>query len=134
MRSRTGMYFLALALLTWVLSCGSTPDTPRLQAVSPERTAFGTPARLLLSGSFAPDVAVDLGSEAPPSLENRFEVRIGPERAYAVRFRSRDALEATAPATLPPGRHDITVTDAQGRASTLTGAFEVIDRGVQRLV
>ncbi|HEX5747750.1 MAG TPA: hypothetical protein VFZ09_15995 [Archangium sp.] len=134
MRFRTGMHFLALALLTWVLSCGAQPDTPRLQAVSPESTAFGTPERLLLSGSFAPDVAVDLGSEAPPSLENRFEVRIGSERAYAVRFRSRDALEATAPATLPPGRHDVTVTDAQGRASTLSGAFEVIDRGVHRLV
>ena len=134
MRSRTRLHALALTLLAWVLSCGSSPDTPRLQGVSPERTAFGTPERLLLSGSFAPDVAVDLGSEAPPSLENRFEVRIGSERAYAVRFRSRDALEATAPATLPPGRHDVTVTDAQGRSSTLSGAFEVIDRGVQRLV
>ncbi|MFE8604435.1 hypothetical protein [Archangium violaceum] len=134
MRSRTGMHPLALALLAWVLSCSVSPDTPRLQAVSPERTAFGTPERLLLSGAFAPDVAVDLGSETPPSLENRFEVRIGAERAYAVRFRSRDALEATAPATLPPGRHDVTVTDAQGRSSTLSGAFEVIDRGVHRLV
>jgi len=134
MRSRTGLHPLALALLAWVLSCGSAPDTPRLQAVSPERAPFGSPERLRLSGSFAPDVAVDLGSEAPPSLDNRFEVRIGSERAYAVRFLSRDALEATAPATLPPGRHDVTVTDAQGRSSTLPEAFEVIDRGVHRLV
>ncbi len=134
MHSRTGMHPLALALLAWVLSCDSRPDTPHLQAVSPGRASFGSPERLLLSGAFAPDVAVDLGSDAPPSLENRFEVRIGPERAYAVRYRSRDALEATAPATLPPGRHDVTVTDAQGRASTLPGAFEVIDRGVNRLV
>ncbi|WP_375769696.1 hypothetical protein NR798_02080 [Archangium gephyra] len=134
MRSRTGPHPLALLLLAWGLSCDPRPDTPRLQAVSPERTSFGSPERLLLSGAFTPDVAVDLGSEAPPSLENRFEVRIGPERAYAVRFLSRDALEATAPATLPPGLHDVTVTDSQGRSSTLPGAFEVIDRGVHRLV
>jgi hypothetical protein len=134
MRSRTGPHPLALTLLAWVLSCGSAPDTPRLQAVSPEHAPFGSPERLRLSGSFTPDVAVDLGSQAPPSLENRFEVRIGPERAYAVAFLSRDALEATAPATLPPGRHDVTVIDAHGRSATLPGAFEVIDRGVHRLV
>lgn len=134
MHTRTRLHPLALALLACVLSCGSQQDTPRLQAVSPGRAPFGSPERLLLSGAFAPDVAVDLGSDAPPSLENRFEVRIGSERAYSVRYRSRDSLEATAPATLLPGRHDVTVTDAQGRSSTLSGAFEVIDRGVHRLV
>lgn len=134
MHSRTGMLPLALAVLACALSCGTRQDTPRLEAVSPERAAFGSPERLRLSGAFTPDVAVDLGSDAPPSLENRFEVRLGSELAYAVRFLSRDSLEATAPATLPPGRHDVTVTDAQGRSSTLPGAFEVVDRGVHRLV
>jgi hypothetical protein len=117
-----------------VLSCDSRLAPPRLDQVSPEHASFGSPERLRLSGSFTPDVAVDLGSDAPPSLENRFEVRIGSERAYAVHFLSRDSLEATAPASLPPGRHDVTVTDAQGRSSTLPGAFEVIDHGVHRLV
>ena len=121
-------------VLACVLSCATQRDEPRLDKVSPGQMLFGSPERLRLSGSFTPDVAVDLGSEAPPSLDNRFEVRIGSERAYDVRFLSRDALEATAPATLPPGRHDVTVTDAQGRSSTLPGALEVIDRGVHRLV
>ncbi|MFY0562891.1 hypothetical protein ACN28E_03520 [Archangium lansingense] len=135
MHLRTRMLPLTLALLlAWTLSCGTRQDTPRLEAVSPERVTFGSPERLRLSGAFTPDIAVDLGSDAPPSLENRFEVRLGSELAYSVRFLSRDTLEATAPATLPPGRHDVTVTDAQGRSSTLPGAFEVIDRGVHRLV
>ncbi|QRK10662.1 hypothetical protein JQX13_11630 [Archangium violaceum] len=122
-------------LLVCVLSCGTRSDTPRLEKVSPESGPFGAPERLTLSGAFAPDLSVDLGStKEPPSLENRFEVRIGPERAYGVQFVSRDSLEATAPATLPPGQHDITVTDAQGRSATLPGAFTVIDRDVQRLV
>ncbi|QRN96967.1 hypothetical protein JRI60_49745 [Archangium violaceum] len=121
-------------MLVCVLSCASRQDAPRLDKVSPDQTLFGSPERLLLSGSFTTDLAVDLGSDAPPSVENRFEVRIGPELAYAVRLRSRDTLEATAPATLPPGRHDITVTDAQGRSFTLPEALEVIDRDVHRLV
>lgn len=126
---------LPLALLvTCALSCGTRSDTPRLEKVSPASALFGAPERLLLSGAFSPDLAVDLGSKEPPSLENRFEVRIGSERAYGVRFLSRDSLEATAPATLPPGQHDVTVTDAQGRSSTLSGAFTVVDRNVQRLV
>ncbi|HYO74452.1 MAG TPA: hypothetical protein VEU33_51090, partial [Archangium sp.] len=49
-------------------------------------------------------------------------------------LRSRDTLEATAPSTLPPGRHDVTVTDAQGHSVTLPEALEVIDRDVHRLV
>ncbi|WNG43072.1 hypothetical protein F0U60_02410 [Archangium minus] len=126
-----------LLSLAWVvvcvLSCGPRSDTPRLEKVSPERAWFGAPERLLLSGAFAPDLAVDLGSKEPPSLENRFEVRIGPERAYGVLFVSRDTLEATAPATLPPGQHDVTVIDAQGHSATLPGAFTVVDRDVQRL-
>lgn len=125
---------LGLALVVCLLSCGPRSDAPRLEKVSPDRTMFGSPERLLLTGSFAPDLAVDLGSDAPPSLENRFEVRIGSELAYGVRFLSRDSLEATAPATLPPGHHDVTVTDAQGHATTLSAAFEVVDRSVHRLV
>lgn len=125
---------LGLVLVACLLSCGPRSDAPRLEKVSPDHAFFGAPERLLLSGSFAPDLAVDLGSDAPPSLENRFEVRIGSERAYGVRFLSRDSLEATAPASLPPGHHDVTVTDAQGHASTLPGAFEVVDRTVSRLV
>ncbi|PTL84814.1 hypothetical protein [Vitiosangium sp. GDMCC 1.1324] len=121
-------------LLACALSCAPIQDTPRLDRVSPNSALYGSPEHLLLNGSFAPDLAVDLGSDTPPSLENRFEVRIGSERAYGVRFLSRDSLEAVAPTTLPPGRHDITVTDAQGHSSTLPGAFEVIDRDVHRLV
>ncbi|WNG32578.1 hypothetical protein F0U61_02355 [Archangium violaceum] len=133
LRHSPGLLSLAWVVVC-VLSCGPRSDTPRLEKVSPERARFGAPERLLLSGAFSPDLAVDLGSKEPPSLENRFEVRIGPERAYGVHFVSRDSLEATAPATLPPGTHDITVTDAQGRSATLTGAFTVVDRDVQRLV
>ncbi|ATB30191.1 hypothetical protein [Melittangium boletus] len=125
---------LASLLLACALACGSAPESPRLDTVQPPQAFYGTPEHLRLRGAFAPDLSVDLGSDAPPSLENRFEVRIGSERAYAVRFLTRDMLEATAPATLPPGRHDLTVIDAQGRASTLPGGFEVVDRGVHRLV
>ena len=123
-----GLFVVAL------LSCGPRVDTPRLDKVTPASIPFGSPERLLLTGSFPPDLSVELGSGSAPSLENRFEVGIGPERAYAVRFLSRDTLEATAPATLPPGTHDLTVTDAQGRTTTLADAIEVIDPGVQRLV
>ncbi|WP_257460386.1 hypothetical protein [Archangium lipolyticum] len=129
------MRFPAFCLvLVCVLSCAPRQDVPRLDKVSPDQTLFGSPERLLLSGAFATDLAVDLGSDAPPSVENRFEVRIGPELATSVRLRSRDTLEATTPSTLPPGRHDITVTDAQSRSVTLHEALEVIDRDVQRLV
>jgi hypothetical protein len=123
--------FLVLAC---VLSCATQREEPRLDKVSPGQMLFGSPERLLLTGSFVTDLVVDLGSDAPPSVENRFEVRIGSDLAYAVRLRSQDTLEATAPSTLPPGRHDVTVTDAQGHSVTLPEALEVIDRDVHRLV
>src|SRR6218665_3998238 len=125
---------LASLVLACALACGSARGSPPADTVLPAQAPCGAPERLRLGGAFAPDLSVDLGSDAPPSLENRFEVRIGSERAYAVRFLSRDLLEATAPATLPPGRHDLTVIDAQGHASTLPGGFEVVDRGIHRLV
>ncbi|WP_309893795.1 hypothetical protein [Archangium sp.] len=125
---------LLLLLVACVLACGG-PRQDRLHVaeVSPSQAPFGASTSLLLRGLFAPDLVVDLDSDAPPTLENRFEVYIGPERAYAVRFRSRETLEATVPATLPPGVYDVLVKDAEGHGATLSGAFRVIDRDVHRL-
>jgi hypothetical protein len=117
-----------------VLACGDgSQEGPRLDEVSPARVFFGVPERLVLRGAFTPPLAVDLGDDTPPTLENRFEVHIGSQRGYAVRALTQQALEVTAPATLPPGLHDVTVTNERGQSSTLPGAFEVVDRTVQRL-
>jgi hypothetical protein len=125
---------LALLALVGVLGCGPTPDgTPRLVRVLPASAFYGSSERLQLQGRFAPDLSVDLGSDAAPTLENRFEVRIGPASAREVRFLARDLLEATVPATLPPGQHDLTVTDAQGHTATLPGGFVVRERDGARL-
>ncbi|WP_434385610.1 hypothetical protein [Melittangium boletus] len=123
-----------LPLLAVVLACGSAPEPPRLDTVVPARADYGTVTRVRLGGHFAPELRVDLDSDAPPTLENQFQVHVGPEDIRDVRFLSREVLEATLPAHLPPGRHDLTVTDARGQRTTLSGGFEVVDRDVHRLV
>jgi hypothetical protein len=117
------------------LACGDTSSgVLHLSEVSPNRVPFGSPERLLLHGTFAPELVVELGSQAPPTLENGFEVHFGPERSYAVHLHSREALEATVPPTLAPGLHDVSVLDARGHSATLPAALEVIDRSAHRLV
>jgi hypothetical protein len=127
-----GVLWLASA---GVLACGdASREGPRLDEVSPARVFFGVPERLVLRGAFMPALAVDLGADTPPTLENRFEIHIGPQRAYSVRVLTQETLEATAPATLPPGSYDVTVTNERGQSTTLPGAFEVVDRTIHRLV
>jgi hypothetical protein len=124
---------LALALAC-TLSCVTPGEQLQLQDVSPHTVYFGVTERLLLRGTFSPDLAVDLDDpEASPALENRFTVKIGEVPAQAVTFRSRELLEVTSPASLPPGDHSLTVTDELGRSVTLPNALTVVDRKAHRL-
>jgi hypothetical protein len=132
---RPGWRGLLWLVAAGLLACGdASQEGPRLDEVSPARVFFGVPERLVLRGAFTPTLAVDLGSDSPPTLENRFEIHIGSQRAYAVRVLTQETLEATTPATLPPGSHDVTVTNERGQSTTLPEAFEVMDRTIHRLV
>ncbi|MET0406407.1 MAG: hypothetical protein ABW123_28565 [Cystobacter sp.] len=123
-----------LLLLMCLLACDPAPDSPRLDAIEPPQVAFGSLERLRLTGAFPLGLSVELGSSNVPSLDNRFEVNIGAERALPVKYLSSDTLEVNVPPGLPPGRHDVTVTHARGQSTRLPAAFEVVDRGIQRLV
>ena len=130
-RLAAGVLALALAC---TLSCGTSLEEFHLEQVTPGKVDYGARARLLLRGTFSPDLVVDLDDlDAAPDLENTFEVTVGGVLAQPVEIQSHEVLEATLPPHLEPGIYDVTVTDGRGRSTTLAQALTVEDHEVKRL-
>ncbi len=100
----------------WLTPFQRHPDTLAVvTSVSPDRGPSGRPTRVVIRGRlFGPGATV----------------RIGGRSAEEVKWFYEDRLEATAPADLPVGSHDVTVADG-GWQDTLPLAFTVQQAGAE---
>jgi hypothetical protein len=86
-------------------------DAPSLSAISPSNAAAGTVQPVTISGdNFTAGATAQLGSTA---LQN-------------VVVASETTIEATIPASLPVGTHDLTVTNPDGQSALLSNAYTAL--------
>jgi hypothetical protein len=120
------LIFLALA------GCKESPG-PRLDAVDPPWAYEGERPPLSIHGSgLRPKTRVDVGS-GEATEDPRFVGTLGGRAFARIDIVSAHELDATVPAGLPVGLHDLFVTTPEGERLGIERAFEVVsaDAGPQ---
>ncbi len=126
---RRAVVSLALgALAPLVLGCETQGPMPVLSGISPETAYTDREVRLILRGDgLVPSYELDTLSGQRRAHALGFSGRVGlsgPSVALTnINWRSPGELSASVPAGLPPGAHQIEVTDPRGRTTILSPGF-----------
>jgi hypothetical protein len=120
-----------LAVVVMAAACSSKPgDAPRPTAVTPDHGPSTVAVPIRIRGErFGAVVYADFAAGPERSvIDARYRVLLGATPLDDVALRADGTLEATVPAGLAAGAHELTVIDPAGRAGTLAQAYTVVHR------
>jgi len=119
---------LGLCLCAGVLSCSSpVPAGPELTAVLPPAAAQGQDSDITIVGrNFFPRVTASFSDTGLAAVASQFRASLDGVALQNVRYIDSRHLQATVPATLTAGIHNVIVVDPRLRTSVLPNAFECV--------
>lgn len=107
-----------------VAGCGSTLPDPVIQMITPSQIDQGEAPPVRLEADAVLPFVADYGSETT-SVEQAVQVRIGGLPVAHPSYGAGGVITGFVPFGLLPATHDVSLTLADGRTTTLAGGFTV---------
>ncbi|MGI5860880.1 MAG: right-handed parallel beta-helix repeat-containing protein [Myxococcales bacterium] len=118
----------ALAAAALAAACVGEELFPRPLSVEPSSGPADAATRVVIRGEgLGPRPALDFSRRSESRLDTAYRAALGSTWLYDVKLREEGVLEATVPAGLAPGRHDLRVVDPSGREGYLAAAYEAFE-------
>jgi cysteine-rich repeat protein len=104
------------------------PPQPTGLSIDPNQGENSHPTPVLLKGDFVyAVVSVDLDSPESSTIAQRMTAKLGDFPLTDLNVSPKGGVSAVVPASMPPGKYDLTIVDAGGRSATLAQAFTVVE-------